>query len=122
MMNNLNKNKFDSIKTKKSMIIGISLIFFGFVIYLFPGIIGQNWWSHKLLSGFPPPKYYSYINHDHQIENIFHDYQSGLSYAQEHNKPIMIDFTGWACVNCRKVEDDVWVEKNVQKILRIFLQ
>ena len=97
--------------------ISFGIVTFGFVIYLFPGIIGQDWWSHKLLSGFPPPKYYSYINHEHQIKNIFHDYQSGLSYAQEHNKPIMIDFTGWACVNCRKVEDDVWVEKNVQKIL-----
>ena len=80
-------------------------------------MIGQNWWSHKLLSGFPPPKYYSYVNHDHQIQNIFKDYHDGLRYAKTHNKPIMIDFTGWACVNCRKVEDDVWVEQNVQNIL-----
>ena len=89
----------------------------GFVIYLFPGIIGQDWWSHKLLSGFPPPKYYSYINHEHQIKNIFHDYDEGIAYAKQFNKPIMIDFTGWACVNCRKIEDDVWVENRVQKLL-----
>ena len=93
------------------------LISLGFVIYLFPGVIGQNWWSHKFLSGFPPPKYYSYINHEHQIKNIFHDYDSGLKYAKEKNKPIMIDFTGWACVNCRKIEDDIWVDKSIQQIL-----
>jgi len=89
----------------------------GFMIYLFPGIIGQDWWSHKFLSGFPPPKYYSYLNHEHQIQNIFHDYDEGVSYAKENAKPILIDFTGWACVNCRKVEDDVWVDKNVKSIL-----
>jgi thiol:disulfide interchange protein len=88
-----------------------------FVIYLFPGVIGKDWWSHKLLSGFPPPKYYSYINYEHQIQNIFHDYEEGLLYAQQVNKPIMIDFTGWACVNCRKIEDDVWVEKRVKTLL-----
>ena len=89
----------------------------GFVIYLIPGLFGKDWWSHKLLSGFPPPKYYSYINHEHQIKNIFHDYDEGIAYAKQFNKPIMIDFTGWACVNCRKIEDDVWVENRVQKLL-----
>ena len=97
--------------------ISFGLLVVGFVIYLFPGLIGKDWWTHKLLSGFPPPKYYSYINHEHQIQNIFHDYDEGVAYAQQHNKPIMIDFTGWACVNCRKIEDDVWVEQRVQKIL-----
>ncbi|MAQ31685.1 MAG: hypothetical protein CMD26_02995 [Flavobacteriales bacterium] len=89
----------------------------GFVIYLLPGLFGQDWWSHKLLSGFPPPKYYSYINHEHQIQNIFHDYDDGIAYAKKFNKPVMIDFTGWACVNCRKIEDDVWVENRVKKLL-----
>ena len=90
---------------------------FLFVIYLIPGVIGKDWWSYKRLSGFPPPKYYSYLNHEHQINNIFHDYYKGLEYAQKVNKPILIDFTGWACVNCRKVEDDVWVDKKVQELL-----
>ncbi len=98
-----------------SIIFGILIA--AFVIYLLPGVIGQNWWSHKLLSGFPPPKYYSFINHEHQIKNIFHDYEDGVNYAKLKNKPIMLDFTGWACVNCRKIEDDVWVEDRVQDIL-----
>ena len=88
-----------------------------FTIYLFPGVIGQNWWNHNLLSGFPPAKYYSYFNPDHQIKNIFKDYDKGIKYAQTHNKPIMIDFTGQACVNCRKIEEAIWVEKRVKEIL-----
>ena len=93
------------------------LIVLMFTVYLFPGVIGQNWWHHNLLSGFPPAKYYSYLNPDHEIENIFKDYEKGLEYAKTHNKPIMIDFTGQACVNCRKIEEAIWVEKNVKNIL-----
>jgi len=88
-----------------------------FAIYLLPGVIGQNWWHHNLLSGFPPAKYYSYFNPEHEIKNIFKDYYKGLEYAKTHNKPIMIDFTGQACVNCRKIEEAIWVEKTVKNIL-----
>ena len=88
-----------------------------FTIYLLPGVIGQNWWHHNLLSGFPPAKYYSYFNPDHEIKNIFKDYDKGLEYAKTHNKPIMIDFTGQACVNCRKIEEAIWVEETVKSIL-----
>tara|TARA_B110000438_G_scaffold300471_1_gene352939 strand:- start:244 stop:2271 length:2028 start_codon:yes stop_codon:yes gene_type:complete len=97
--------------------ISFGFVIAGFILYLFPGVIGQDWWSHKLLSGFPPPKYYAYLNHDHNIKNIFHNYDEGVEYAKINNKPIMIDFTGWACVNCRKIEDDVWSEKEVEKLL-----
>lgn len=103
-------NKFSFIK------IGFIAAFTAFTIYLFPGIFGGQWWSHNLLSGFPPPKYYSYLKHEHEIK-VFTDYQEGLAFAKENDMPVMIDFTGWACVNCRKMEDDVWVEKEVKKIL-----
>ena len=93
------------------------LIVLMFTVYLLPGVIGQSWWHHNLLSGFPPAKYYSYLNPDHEIKNIFKDYEKGLEYAKTHNKPIMIDFTGQACVNCRKIEEAIWVEKNVKNIL-----
>ena len=97
--------------------ISFALLVFSFSVYLFPGVIGKNWWHHNLLSGFPPAKYYSYLNPDHEIKNIFKDYEKGLEYAQKHNKPIMIDFTGQACVNCRKIEEAIWVEKTVKSIL-----
>jgi len=88
----------------------------GFSIYLLPGVFAGDWWNHNLLSGFPPPKYYSYVKKNHEIK-IFTDYQEGLDYAREVNKPIMIDFTGWACVNCRKMEDNVWIEESIKEIL-----
>ncbi|MBJ04911.1 MAG: hypothetical protein CMP65_03295 [Flavobacteriales bacterium] len=104
-------------KTITSSRAAFTMCVFLFVIYLIPGSIGKDWWSYKLLSGFPPPKYYSYLNHEHQINNIFHDYYKGLEHAQKVNKPVLVDFTGWACVNCRKVEDDVWVDKKVKELL-----
>lgn len=87
-----------------------------FTIYLFPAIIGEKWWSYHLLSGFPPPKYYSYFKQEHEIKT-FTDFDEGMKFAKEQRKPVMIDFTGWACVNCRKMEEDVWVEEKVKNIL-----
>ena len=87
-----------------------------FAIYLLPGIWAGNWWNHNTLSGFPPPKYYSYVAHEHEIK-IFTDYEKGMAYAKEVNKPVMVDFTGWACVNCRKMEDNVWIEDSIKNIL-----
>ena len=49
---------------------------------------------------------------------LFHDYTQGMAYAKEINKPAVIDFTGWACVNCRKMEQNVWVEPNVLSKLK----
>ncbi len=94
-----------------------ALLVFSFAVYLLPGVIGKNWWHHNLLSGFPPAKYYSYLNPDHEIKNIFKDYEKGLQFAKKYNMPIMIDFTGQACVNCRKIEEAIWVEKDVKQIL-----
>jgi len=96
--------------------LGIGVIFLAFTVYLFPGIIGGKWWSYHFLSGFPPPKYYSYFKQEHEIKT-FNDFEKGMSYAREQKKPVMIDFTGWACVNCRKMEEDVWVEDTVKNIL-----
>ena len=49
---------------------------------------------------------------------VFKDFEEGMAYAKEVNKPVMIDFTGHACVNCRKMEEQVWPKKNVYKYLR----
>ena len=48
---------------------------------------------------------------------VFHDYDAGFEYAKKVNKPIVLDFTGWACVNCRKMEEQVWSDEEVKNIL-----
>ncbi|NQY68441.1 MAG: thioredoxin family protein [Flavobacteriales bacterium] len=91
-------------------------LFLGFALYLVPGILGKQWWNHNLLSGFPPPMYYAYVEHEHEVK-VFKDYEEGMAYAKENDKPVMLDFTGWACVNCRKMEDNVWVLDEVKEKL-----
>jgi len=108
-----------------------------FTIYLIPGLWGA---PLKLISGFPPPLQYSespdgigssnsgvrlsteglpdgaeYGPHD---IIAFHDYEDGLAYAKEKDLPVLIDFTGHACVNCRKMEERVWSEPQVLETLK----
>lgn len=73
----------------------------------------------SLLSGLAPPVGYSWIypNHCPSNLNCFHSYEEGLAYAKQVNKPIMLDFTGWACVNCRKMEENVWNKPEVFKLI-----
>jgi thiol:disulfide interchange protein len=108
-----------------------AIIVFGFVVYLIPGMFGA---PLKIISGFPPPTFYnegwslgngSATNAGEKIIpgtdpehcphnlNCFHDYDMALAYAKEVKKPLMVDFTGWSCVNCRKMEDNVWVDPRV---------
>ena len=106
-----------------------------FVMYLIPGLWGA---PLKLISGFPPPMSYSespsgigiYSNNkqtNNTTENthsgpqglqVFHDLEEGLAYAKRVNKPSFLDFTGHACINCRKMEEKVWGEEGVFNILR----
>ena len=113
---------------------------FTFTIYLIPGLWGA---PLKLISGFPPPDFYSESpggfggsknalsvemnansKTDHKKEHCpnelpcFHDYDEALAYAKKVGKPLMLDFTGWACVNCRKMESQVWPDPEVDKRLR----
>jgi thiol:disulfide interchange protein DsbD len=73
----------------------------------------------NLLSGLAPPAGHSYILPKHCPLNIncFHDYDEGLAYAKEQNKPILLDFTGYGCVNCRRMEDNVWSKKDINDII-----
>ncbi|GIV34345.1 MAG: thiol:disulfide interchange protein [Chitinophagales bacterium] len=91
---------------------------FAFVIYLGTGLTGA---PLKLLSGFPPPTFYSLRDTGskcpHDI-NCFKDLQEGIAYARLVKKPVIIDFTGWSCVNCRKMEENVWVEPEVLRYLK----
>jgi thiol:disulfide interchange protein len=97
--------------------IALATIFFAFALYLVPGLKGANL---KLLSGFPPPMFYSVFETKskcpHDI-NCFKNLDEGLAYARIVNKPVMVDFTGWSCVNCRKMEENVWVEPEILKLI-----
>ncbi|WP_165749873.1 protein-disulfide reductase DsbD family protein [Cellulophaga sp. Z1A5H] len=89
-----------------------------FVLYLGLGVTKTT--NLKLLSGFPPPEFYSVFEQESDCPlgiNCFKDFEDGLAYAKEVNKPILLDFTGWACVNCRKMEENVWSNPEVFKLI-----
>jgi thiol:disulfide interchange protein DsbD len=117
----------------------MAIFAFAFTIYLIPGLWGA---PLKLISGFPPPDFYSESpegfggrkaetvsanavhtdlpEHAHRGPNgipAFDDYYLALEYAKKVNKPILVDFTGWACVNCRKMEGQVWSDSDVKRKL-----
>ncbi|MGM5470608.1 protein-disulfide reductase DsbD family protein [Flavobacteriaceae bacterium LMO-SS05] len=90
------------------------------VVYLLPGLTNTKYANLKLLSGFPPPLFYSYYDKASDCPlglNCYKDLDAGLAAAKLENKPIMLDFTGWACVNCRKMEEHVWSSSKVYDIL-----
>lgn len=90
---------------------GLALLF---VVYTAYGIPGNDL---NFFSGFPPPKFYSLQKTESAVEPILNDYETALAKAKAENKPLMIDFTGWACVNCRKMEENVWPDVEVMKRL-----
>ena len=120
--------------------LSLGLLTLSFTIYMIPGLWGA---PLKLISAFPPPLEYSespygvgnsktgsgisnaeqdipegaHLLAPHQIL-AFDDYDKGLAYAKKVNKPVMLDFTGWACVNCRKMEQNVWVDDQVLNSLK----
>lgn len=97
--------------------IAFIIFFAALTLYLVPGVTNTQWANLKLLSGFPPPISYT-IYKDHvllsqKFKPIHNDYKKALQLAKEQNKPILIDFTGWACANCRRMEENVWINKEV---------
>ena len=121
----------EKLSVGRTMLGMVTLIF---VIYLLPGMWGAQL---KLISGFPPPLSYSEspggiggtkISIDGQINDdmhlgpqnimVFHELDKAEAYARKVNKPLFLDFTGHACVNCRKMEEKVWGEAGVLEILR----
>ncbi|MEN8966559.1 MAG: cytochrome c biogenesis protein CcdA [Polaribacter sp.] len=99
--------------------ISFAILITSFVIYLGTGLTKN---SHlKLLAGFPPPTFYSLYEQASDCPlglDCFKDFDEGLAYAKENNKPILLDFTGWACVNCRKMEENVWSKPKVYQLLK----
>ena len=119
--------------------LSLGLVVLAFTIYMIPGLWGA---PLKLISGFPPPMHYSESvygvgftklggggsssqaeipEHAHLGPHdivAFNDYDLGMAYAKKVNKPVLLDFTGWACVNCRKMEARVWSDPSVLQILK----
>jgi thiol:disulfide interchange protein len=122
--------------------LSLGLVAFSLTIYMVPGLWGA---PLNLISAFPPPQAYSespygvgfskqgslseVLNHSENLPEgahllaphdilSFNDYDIGLAYAKKVGKPVMIDFTGWACVNCRKMEQNVWPKPNVLSTLK----
>lgn len=95
------------------------VISIAFTIYLIMGLVKVS--DLKVLSGFPPPDFYSVFEQESDCPlglDCYKDFDKGLAYAKSVNKPILLDFTGWACVNCRKMEGNVWSEPDVYSILK----
>lgn len=100
----------------------LGVLALAFAIYLMPGVTQSKYANLKLLSGFPPPLSYSIYGKDNVhgkgIEpKVLNDYHKALQLSKEQNKPILIDFTGWACVNCRKMEEQVWPDPEIAAII-----
>ena len=91
-----------------------------FTLYLIPGLTNTKYANLRLLSGFPPPFNYSvYTSSTGTLEaDVVNDYAKALELSKEQHKPIFIDFTGWACVNCRKMEENVWTKPEVYNFIK----
>lgn len=94
-----------------------------FTLYLLPGVTQTKYANLRWLSGFPPPLSYSIYGqnnvHGKGLEaNVVNDYEKALAMSKEQNKPILLDFTGWACVNCRKMEENVWTNPEVYNYIK----
>jgi thiol:disulfide interchange protein DsbD len=99
------------------------ILFFGATtLYLIPGVTNSRLAGLGLLSGFPPPLSYSIYPHHvlitEGIKPMHNEYEKALAQAKAEGKPLLIDFTGWACVNCRRMEEKVWTNKEVDSLMR----
>jgi len=112
--------KHDGPKQKLSVgrkVTGLASV--AFTIYLVLGLSSIS--NLKLLSGFPPPDFYSVFEKESNCPlgiDCYKDFEEGLAHAKSVNKPILLDFTGWACVNCRKMEENVWSEPDIYPLLK----
>ena len=90
----------------------LALISLAFAVYMIPGLWGA---PLKAVSAFAPPMKTQDFNlaPEQEVKPMFTDYEEGMAYAKAHNKPVLIDFTGYGCVNCRKMEAAVWTDSRV---------
>ena len=101
--------------------VSFGVLVFAFVVYLIPGTFKNPAWNLNALSGFPPPQFYSVYEQASDCPlglNCYKDFDEGVLVAKAANKPILLDFTGWACVNCRKMEENVWSDPEIYTLLK----
>jgi thiol:disulfide interchange protein len=112
----------DAVLKKASFFrVSFGVLVFAFVIYLIPGTFKNPTWNLNALSGFPPPQFYSIYEQASDCPlglDCYKDFDEGLQAAKDANKPILLDFTGWACVNCRKMEENVWSDPAIYNLLK----
>ena len=93
----------------------LGMISLAFAIYMIPGLWGA---PLKAISAFAPPMFTQDFNlHKSAVEPKSHDYEEGMALAKSQGRPVMIDFTGFGCVNCRKMEAAVWTDPQVASML-----
>lgn len=94
----------------------LSLISLAFAVYLIPGLWGA---PLKSVSAFVPPLYTQDFNlYEGGNFKVFHDFDEGMAYANENNRPVLVDFSGYGCVNCRKMEGAVFDTQEVSSIIK----
>lgn len=93
----------------------MALISLAFAVYMVPGLWGA---PLKAVSAFAPPMWTQDFNlYKNEVHAKFDDYDMGMEYARKNGKPVMLDFTGYGCVNCRKMEAAVWTDSKVSDLM-----
>lgn len=93
----------------------LAVISLSFAVYMVPGLWGA---PLRAISAFSPPAYSQDFNlYEGNVHAQFDDFEEGMRYAEKQNKPVLIDFSGFGCVNCREMENNVWIDPRVKKIL-----
>ncbi|MDR2469032.1 MAG: thioredoxin family protein [Tannerella sp.] len=109
--------RHDSVRTHLSVPrLFMSTVSLAFAVYLIPGLWGA---PLKAISAFAPPLYtQDFSLYDDDVRAVYHDYESGMAQARKAGKPALIDFSGYGCVNCRKMEASVWTHPQVRTLIR----
>ena len=93
----------------------LAMFSLAFAVYMIPGLWGA---PLKAVSAFAPPMQTQDFNlYKNEVHAKFNDFDAGMEYARQNGKPVMIDFTGYGCVNCRKMELSVWTDPKVSQLL-----
>lgn len=93
----------------------LAMISLAFAVYMIPGLWGA---PLKAISAFAPPMYTQDFNlYNKEVTSKFDDYDLGMEYARQQGKPVLLDFTGYGCVNCRKIELAVWTDAEVSNLI-----